>query len=430
MSNFNYTDIISAFQDKIGFNQRRVPAYKPLASSLVNTTNTFNSENESVLSTEVILDAVANTVFYDTVVWDSTVNYVVGDTVIYSGSEYISLVDSLNEQPDISASWEFVQVIQTQDVILQRIKDNSIQRAIEDVIMFREYRDMPTVLQSAPLYINGGMKDTSGWRIAQKSGFHGIEISAKNLSQTIRLHKLRLQFSEAINDLPIYIFDASSQEAIHTFNVSYTASPYNVQWVDVDIDLTPYGDNQNALPVYYIGWFDADIGTAEMVNSDWASVAGGWCGTCAYGRRSRELQRMSCDFFDVRSILFSPTSLDGINVPATYPEENSDMVLNLEVSVFQDPTHLFVKNSQMFAKLIRMKGAIYLTEQILGSKGLNRSTKLSKEDIYVHRFLNGYPAEEVKGLKEYYKIEVENVAKAMTNSDDFQDPRAIPVRDF
>ena len=358
-------------------------------------------------------------------VYDALENYTAGSYVDYSGSQYFALTDSVGSQPDISpADWELIGVIRDANVMLEEFRANAIRKAFTNIDTFRGARQRPSAIQSNVMYQgNGGLKNEDGsWNHATKKGFHGAMIQPQTLNHSIKISKVALQFSEPVADLPLYLYNESSNEFLSTVTVQYTKTN-SVQWVDAEFIIKGFGVDVSPKSQWYIGYFASDLGTAEIIQNDWASVSGGWCQSCDYGRASASIQKSTCKYYRAESITFDASDIDGLSLPSRYPSEIGNMAINLELTIYQDPTRTYINQSNMFRDLVKLAGAVDLLESMVNSTNLNRAANLTKDLIL--RALHGYKDEGIKGLKAEYMEKLEEICNSMENLDEFKTSRVV-----
>ena len=424
---YDYTNIITAYQALIGYQQRKDPKYSIIeGTNLVNESDSINSVSPELLKTERLIDSFDN---FDKFIyndWDIATAYVFNDVVAYDGVEYKAIQPGTGNQPDITPLfWESVQAIPTISTVLQEYKDRGIRESFRDVFTSRANVDVKNLLDSSFIYESGGFRDEQGnFRTITKEGFHGLRLTSWTIPyQTIQINKVGFHFTGA-ETFNLYVFHSSADAPIYTEAINYT-NANEWQWFDLSSVLLKYWtENKSPAGVFYVGYFAADI-SSDIIASDWAENAYGWCDSCPYGINSTAYFQKNSKYIEASTASFDTNELNGTNKPYGLGNYGGYAPgINLNVTVFRDPEQSIISNSNHFIQLVRMKIAILLLDGMKNNIRLNRGAEISKD--HVIRELEGYANENIKGLNDMYNDKLEEVNRDLNNLDGFCDSRVLP----
>lgn len=258
------------------------------------------------------------------------------------------------------------------DWITRRLQDSQIK------LINKLFAHKKGLGQSKELFQNIKLFDNTRdmTRVVTNQGdFVGLEIALDRMDGlALQITRIGTHFDSAVT-VPIYLFSSGNEAPVNITNVEHTTAN-SYKW-------TPYSQklhyNPEALQpggLYYIGYFQADLGSAKAIKQDINFDR--MCYGCSsynrlwHGKYSRYMR--------VHNIRVGPGNLNGNDYwlrPEFAVTTSDNFGLNLDISVVSDLTQFFVKNKNILAYAYKMQVQVDLLQEMLNS---NRDTWL-KEDI-------------------------------------------------
>lgn len=174
----------------------------------------------------------------------------------------------------------------------------------------------------------------------------------KKFDVTAKLNSLQVYFNEDVT-FNVYLFKQGSATAIKTKSVTAAAN------VKTTVTLTDWLLNYSESSVYYVVYFQDDLGTAKAIRENAVQ---------------EELCMMRADSFiaDTTGSVFNRTQISKVSQPYG---------LNMQVSVFRDFTQHILNQPHLFDELIGLTMAAQIIEDILYSVTSSASERILKEQF-------------------------------------------------
>lgn len=269
------------------------------------------------------------------------------------------------------------------DAYLARKLDDGIITTLNDFITKRQAEKYaPTLLRKTQL-MNGVNFLTD--LIPNLNRFVGFAIRLK-VSEGLQMliNEIGLQFNEDV-EIPFYLFHSDGGDPI-MFNLNAQANKWN--WSEVTRALNSVVNAGPNGGVYYLGYYQEDLGTASAIRYNDFNFNTGACGSCnpLYG----EYWRSITEYYEIMPFYVGPGDFtkgqlfDASDMVAT-PTTNYG--LNLKMSVQCDLTNFFIQNRLQFKEALKTRVLIDVLTDIKFSPEIGSVTEQIK--MWVVRELEG-----------------------------------------
>lgn len=217
-----------------------------------------------------------------------------------------------------------------------------------------------------------------------------IEV-VKDFDRSVIINSLNLYFNE-IKTFNVYLFKQGSATPLQTKSVTTAAN------TKTTVDLSGWVLNYHESAVYYVVYFQDDLGTAKAINEQSVSF-------------NKTLMFCAQPFVaDTTGTIFTRTGL---------PLTNQPNGMNMQVSSFRDYTQNILSNASLFDELLGLTMAYQCLEEVVYAVRSNVNERILKEAVDRVGFqldLNGVApisdSPQVMGLKQRIDRELARVKKA------------------
>ena len=403
----NIEEIVSSFEDSVRFNQTENPDEPQLDSSLVNPL-TARLVYHPILTNENLSAIAPN---YDTMNWPTWIagNFTEGQTVSYDSTYWTANEDTLvAEVPGVSPKW--LERGKLSKYLIERRKE-AIRTAIMDVYNTKKDNHIAReTLGDLMLYDGAGNLNDL---IVNKSQLVGLEIQLlENTGLEVILKQISLQLSAA-QDIKLYLWHSSSEDAIAEIDLSYTKT-FSVEWFDLDKTLK-YRDLSNNLDngLYYLGYYQDDIAVqAVRKRFNFGSIP---CGTCS--QYNRKAYRRYSQYVRVRAFRISspPANQKLWNIDNTVYETDNNWGLNLRIQPNCNITQFIIDKKQVFADLISWQLRYNLLSEVANttrSNNISEQTKTLSRGVLQNEHLGGEGvSSNLRKSKEAAALEISDIER-------------------
>lgn len=319
-------------------------------------------------------------------VWASSTIYSIGDKAkaTISGKEYtfVSLHDSnVNNAPAFQSDfWES----DLSDYLRQKRK-RAIKESIMDALRYKNvHSNTRTALDVTPIFAeNKRAKDVS-----ISDNFRGMRILLGRIKHIrLQINKIGLYFRGVTSsfDLPIYVYHSSQQSPIFTQNISIPTGTAFTWFALNDLILQYITDAYNTGGAFFIGFYEDDITNGDISTFEWASTdLQPNCPDCI--QDIGYWQQFSRYYSLITPVKFGSTALNKPNVMdfGDFYDRNLDSnsaSFNLRISAHCNYTYSFEANTSILDKLIQLKTASYILQDIKKQFRINRVSDILAQEI-------------------------------------------------
>jgi hypothetical protein len=181
-------------------------------------------------------------------------------------------------------------------------------------------------------------------------------LPAKSFDVSVQIDNVALKFDSNVT-FNLYLFH-DSQPTIPLKTIPVTATA-NTQTVVNIGEVLSYSGHGNKSGVYYLGYFQDDLGTAQGINE----IVQIFNPMFNFGCVPIELKKTGATAVDVNQVSFT-TKTHGFNV---------------QLSAFRDYTQLIVDNAYLFDNLIGLQMAADVIEMIQNNTRSNKDQRITQE---------------------------------------------------
>lgn len=186
--------------------------------------------------------------------------------------------------------------------------------------------------------------------------FVGFQIRVAPGPYAVQLSNVSLYF-DAESTFNLYLFSETKKEPLKQMQVTSAAGEVKV--FDLDQWVIQYSDTQHKGGLFYVGYFQDDLGDTRALEQTVDSFAQG----ITFGASAFEADAEGVDF-------------DRVNVY----RNARNYGLNLEVNTYRDYTRLIVQNPYVFDNLISLMMAAKVLEASVFTTRSNLSERLANEN--------------------------------------------------
>lgn len=255
-----------------------------------------------------------------------------------------NIIDAQSD-PDISAP-DF-------NLMLEDLQNDAIMRTCSAVF------NSPEVVETVQLFDRE--TDLVDTLIENTGKFVGVRVDIGNTPDyVVALSQIALYFNADV-EFELKCFIDNSSQAIWTKTVSAVGDQVTI--IPIDDLLLSYMSNKSVSTVFYIGYFQDDIGEAQAYDEP---VLTYW-----------------------RACMFTMQTFEGVTsgtkfaVPPTYTSLTYG--INPQFTTYKDLTNRILTNAALFDEAVRLQVAVSVIELLLGSVRSNFTQRITKDqfgDLY------------------------------------------------
>ena len=392
-------NLINTLADRVGFKQeRKNKRYAPLSPDLVVSNeglyyNELAPKYISLKGMSESFDLYEGELLDD---YDVATTYSIGDQVktVVDGvyKAYISLIDNnLGNDTNDTTSWESILSYELRD--LRNVAIKEVVREVDD--KFQLTTNQKTLLEYTPLFNRAIQRP----KIQQKSDKkRGMEFSlSKNLGMKVKVDKIMFWYDVA-ETLTFEIYHTSQADAIDTFDIDVIKTNGAVSY---EINKT-------------LDYFNGDVKGAYYIMIDETSLNGNFygydfnggepCQKCPKGEQDRLYWGKYTRYMWVRPMSFQGEFSEQSEYICTSTSDTRS-IFNFVVSAECDFEDVYIRNVQMFDRLVQHKVSIKILTYMLESERINYVDTHMKKNI--EKVLKGYTEKEfTQGRESGKEVEI------------------------
>lgn len=299
------------------------------------------------------------------------------------------------------------------DTYLRKVITQSTNGMLNDILSFRQLREYGKTLLDKSLLLN-----RYGWAndsITNKSRFVGFQIRLMaNSGLQAVIDQIGAQFTGA-ETFTMYLFHSSKSDSIKTFEM-VTTGDNGWSWSSEGIELDAFLGEEYQGGVFVLGYYQDDI-TSNAINYSNFNWDKGECSTCSnqYATNWKNVNK----YYNVYPLYVEQgnyTVNKMFNLEdADFPMDQS-FGLNLKLTTRCDFTTFFIDNKFVFKKLLGLKVAIRVLNDMKNSQQINYVEENMKNMII--RDLEGDKDTNLKNLPTLYEEQIKAVSYNISSIND------------
>jgi hypothetical protein len=289
---------------------------------------------------------------YNYAAWSNLTTYASGARVMYGGKAWQSKQGAnLNKTPAAGVWWELMFSAWLRERLNASVSNLFNRLATEKKL----HESTKAIFDNKQIFMGSGKLSNT---IMPRGRFVGLAIRPRKINNIrVDINAIGLHFTDVQTDLPIYLFNSSSEAYIKKELLSTTDTSTFV-WIpmtDWSAYVNSIEDNYDSGSEWYVGYFEDDIsGNAIQKSYDFVN---GPCVSCPSHRAERNRFNLWNKFFDIAPV--SSGTLDGENLPSNINHSSMcNYGLNLAVSVRPDVTEIFTSNKQALTYPLQLQFAV------------------------------------------------------------------------
>jgi hypothetical protein len=362
---YQNTVVIEAIRTLAGIRQNDNPNFSPIADDLLyDGTNVLIQH--PLLNIENLDLCARNYGFYNFPAYVAGTTYAINARIRDANVVYDSLQDdNIGNTPATSPLfWKPVNLL---SLYLEDVYHNAAEDVVNEVFNEKKInRQTKTLLKSMRLYEGSGVTTD---RIMNEGDFVGVYIQLLQKNNILAVvEQIGLQLTAA-QDLTIYLFHESQQEAIATVTIHHT-KVISFQWHDLKFKLNYMTDDYDAGGAFFI-MYDQDelVGQAVKKQYNFHISPCGYCGTYnlqTYGKYSKYLYIQA-----VRVKAADRNGVDLWDISKTQRITDNNFGMNFQFTVQCDVTNFLVQQKDVFKFAFRDMVTKKLLENLSNSTRQN-----------------------------------------------------------
>lgn len=291
-----------------------------------------------------------------------------------------------------------------QAAVLTALKTGSVTKFMGDVIRIKKItNNVKSVLTDFNLF--NGRADPYHLN-ANQGRFVGLMLSLKwNNDMSLNIFQIAFQADMPCPDMKFYLFTSESAEPVN-FTIDAVTTPYipfnynqtggSVQTLDIPIPVP--SDNG----VYYLGYFETDLGAGQSIKKtlDYVNVPN--CTSCNENYYTQFMKRVK--YLNVQPFWVDANNLNGdllFNTNLVNYTDFNNWGINFKASVNCDISAFVCRNKAMFYDALSMRYALDILTYILMNVRNNALLEQVKDGIIFLR--DGDKTNDTKGLQAKYE---------------------------
>jgi len=350
---YNLSTLKTELTGWIGFRESSDAGVDVIDSTLkTSNSGSYFDEVHPLLQTDVLYSIAPDFNSYNYTAWNNATTYAAGARVSYGGKSWQSLqAANLNKTPAAGVWWELMFSAWLRERLNASIA-NLFNRLATDKKLNESTK---SIFDNKQIFLGSGKLNNT---VTAKGRFVGLAIVPRKINNIrIDLNAIGLHFTDVQTDLPIYLYNSSSEAYIAKQLVS-TVDTSTFAWVP----LTNWSCYFNSITndydpgaEWYIGYFENDIsGNAIQKTYDYVT---GPCVGCPSHHHEVNRFNLWNKYFDVRPV--SSGTLDGDKLPSKLNASRTcNFGLNLSVTVRPDVTEVFTANKQALTYPLGLQFAV------------------------------------------------------------------------
>jgi hypothetical protein len=350
---YNLTTLKTELAGWVGFRESSDAAVDVIDSTLkASGSGTYFDEIHPVLQTDVLYSISPDFMANNYAAWSGATTYATGARVVSGGKAWQSkLPNNLNHTPAAGVWWELMFSVWLRERLNASISNLFNRLATEKKLN----ESTKSIFDNKQIFVGSGKLSNT---ITPRGRFVGLAIRPKKINNIrIDINAIGLHFTDVQTDLPVYLFNSSSEayiakQLVSTIDTSTFAwvsmTGWSVYFNSIALDFDPGSE-------WYVGYFEDDIaGNAIQKSYDFLL---GPCISCPSHRSERNRFNMWNKYFDVMPV--TSGTLDGENLPADMGVSSQcNFGLNMSVSVRPDVTEIFTMNKQALTYPLQLQFAV------------------------------------------------------------------------
>ncbi|MDB0602163.1 hypothetical protein PL373_13595 [Tenacibaculum maritimum] len=229
---------------------------------------------------------------------------------------------------------------------------------------------------SKELLANGTIINGHGWAndvILNESRFVGLKIKTNSdIGFKAIINRLGFQFTQAQNDLKIYIYHSTKVDPVKTITLNSTQG-MQWAWINDSIDLSFENDDMSE-GYWIVGYYQDDISgqALQYKKLNWRT---GFCGSCNGGI---DLHRWNTikKYVSIQPIYVPSASLDTdrkmFDLESSFSVYDNNFGINLNISAKCDLTSFLCDNKMLLKNALGLKVTHLILRDIKFSQQINR----------------------------------------------------------
>ena len=372
----NRSTLNSSLQGLVGAHQTVNPEYPTIATSLlVSRSGRYWMDESPLLKIENINECFTNYSHFNYDDYSGATEYELYDKVKEGGVnyEYINATPSTGNTPPNATYWSVIDPLS--DYLLQ-LDYKASDLTLDSVMNMKKIKgQVKSIFNNVQLF-KGRDEYTN---LETNSGkMVGLRLTLKDHTGLITiLHKLSHQFNAALEDLTIYIFHTSQQDALTTFTIDHTTAKSS-QWTSLSNYILRYlSDSHDVGGDFYLAYFQDDLGEVQAIKKD---IRWDLFNPCCDIKRDYKIYS---EFVDVVGFSFQSSDLNGIKLPDPediYIDYYSNFGLNLQLTTKCDLTPFILSRKNYLAEVKSLNMAYLVMKDLAyNTRGSNSQANQVKQ---------------------------------------------------
>lgn len=358
---FNTSQLLDCLSGLVGFEPSYSSDFPDIDKDLTASSSglVVGQGLHALLKQENILSVAEQFATVQVRVYDPVRTYRKGELVQVASAIYESLQDTnLNHAPAASAAYWRPSSLYS--AFLRRTYNNAVLKLANRLFTEKKLSAAAkTVLGSMSLYEGVGNLSS---HITKDGRVVGLKITPVNEDTAAVLTYIGLQFTQAQNAFPLYLYHSSSDQPLQVIPIDQTKA-VQFQWTKLptEVRLSFLNDTVPGGGSYYLCYYEQDL-AGEAINKEISWTGRNVCGTCSEGIVNRQAWEKWSSMVQIQPFYVSAGNIDYVG--KTFWDEtdvilgsNMTFGINLQLSVVCDVTRLFCQH--------RLAVADALSRQIL-----------------------------------------------------------------
>ena len=232
---------------------------------------------------------------------------------------------------------------------------------------------------------------------ANTGRFVGLRFIPKvNNDLSITITKVSFQIDMVCPGLKLYLFSGDQPEPLKTIDCPYQQSR-GVQWFALSEPLILSGNSD-----YYLGYFEADLGSGQSIKKTIDYVNGSACTSCNHSSMTNTFYQTRSKYVDMQPFYVeNPTDRELPDMDDAIEVNQNNFGMNIQASINCDISDFICRNSGLIREPLSLQLAIDLLTVIQTSERDN--SHLEKAKQLISYLLNGDKDAGHYGL--FYKLD-------------------------
>lgn len=295
------------------------------------------------------------------------------------------------------------------DEYLTTTVEDSINEIFNDILTHRQVNQYGKTLlqQSTLLNKYGWVNDV----INNQNRFVGFQIRTKSVTGLVTMiNEIGLQFT-GVEDLKLYLFHSSKKDPLLDFNIQ-TLGNGDWTWKAEQLELSGFSNTDFHGGTFILGYYQEDV-SSNAINYTSFNWDVGECGSC--GHSYLPIWNNIKKYFRVYPIYVPSGSFvkgEMFDLNNAMYDKTESYGINLKFSVKCDLTGFFIDNKSIFKKLLSLKVADKVLNDIKFSQRINYIEENLK--MMIIRDIEGDKDTNLRNIPQQYKDELKAVTFNMS----------------